>query len=412
MAPLRREWEQVKADADQAYAKLQESVRAGKKSPALRSAFEKILIGFLDRLTHIKILDPSCGSGNFLYVAIKLLLDLEKEVITYGANRDFSSFPHVEPTQLLGIEINPYAQQLAQIVIWIGYLQWLRQNGFGFPAEPILKPFENIKRMDAIIDLTDPANPKEPEWPDADFIVGNPPFLGGNRVRSELSDEYVNRLFSLYDERVPAFSDLCCYWFEKARTKIESGHCKRAGLLATQGIRGGVNREVLKRIKESGDIFFGISDRDWIIEGASVHVSMAGFDDGLEKERLLDGRKVSAINANLTAGVDVTQARPLPENEPLHIEGVKKGADFELPNADAVEAISSPNPDGRANSDVVRLYFNGTDLINERDAGWIIYFPASMLEGDAALYDAPFSHVKRKVFPVYGSKRKRWWIDS
>ena len=95
-------------------------MRAKKPAGKFRSAFEKILIGFLDRLTHIKILDPSCGSGNFLYMSIKLLLDLEKEVITYGSNRDFSRFPHVEPTQLLGIEINPYAQQLAQVVIWIG----------------------------------------------------------------------------------------------------------------------------------------------------------------------------------------------------------------------------------------------------------------------------------------------------
>ena len=75
-------------------------------------------------------------------------------------------------------------------------------------------------------------------------------------------------------------ADLCCYWFEKARQQIEHGKCKRAGLLATQGIRGGANREVLKRIKETGDIFFAESDRDWILAGANVHVSMVGFDNG------------------------------------------------------------------------------------------------------------------------------------
>ena len=106
MVPLRREWEQVKARAEKAYVKLQDSVRIGKRSPVLRTAFEKILIGFLDRLAHLKILDPSCGSGNF-YVAIKLLLDLEKEVVTYGSNRDFSRFPHVEPTQLPGSKSTP-----------------------------------------------------------------------------------------------------------------------------------------------------------------------------------------------------------------------------------------------------------------------------------------------------------------
>jgi len=106
MAPLRREWEQVKGEAEQAYLKLQEAVRAKKPAGRLRTSFEKILIAFLDRLAHVRILDPSCGSGNFLYMSIKLLLDLEKEVITYGSNRDFSRFPQVEPTQLLGIEIN------------------------------------------------------------------------------------------------------------------------------------------------------------------------------------------------------------------------------------------------------------------------------------------------------------------
>ncbi|MBI4028641.1 MAG: class I SAM-dependent DNA methyltransferase [Verrucomicrobia bacterium] len=111
-----------------------------------------------------------------------------------------------------------------------------------------------------------PANPKEPDWPRVDFIVGNPPFLGGKMLRRELGDERVDKMLGLWKNRVPAEADLCCYWFEKARAHIEKGGCKRAGLLATQGIRGGANREVLKRIKETGDIFWAISDEDWILE--------------------------------------------------------------------------------------------------------------------------------------------------
>ena len=129
---------------------------------------------------------PACGSGNFLYVAIHMLLDLEKEVITYASDRGLSPIPQVNPAQLHGLEINPYAQELAQVVIWIGYLQWMHYNGFKMPDHPVLTPIETIRQMDAILDLSDPEHPKEPEWPEAEFIVGNPPFLGGKRMRQGL----------------------------------------------------------------------------------------------------------------------------------------------------------------------------------------------------------------------------------
>ena len=124
-------------------------------------------------------------------MAINLLLDLEKEVIAYAAAHGLALFPHVRPTQLSGLEINPFAQQLAQVVIWIGYLQWMHHNGFKPPSDPVLEPIESIRCQDAILDLSDPEHPKEPEWPAAEFIVGNPPFLGNKRMRSELGDEYV-----------------------------------------------------------------------------------------------------------------------------------------------------------------------------------------------------------------------------
>ena len=150
-------------------------------------------------------------------MAIHLLLDLEKEVISCVSTWQLGLLPQVRPTQLAGIEINPYAQELAQVVIWIGFLQWMHHNGFQPPRNPVLEPFESIVNKDAILDLSDPDKPKEPEWPAADFIVGNPPFLGTKRLRGELSDEYVDLLFQLYDKRVP----LCCYWFEKSRDLIE-----------------------------------------------------------------------------------------------------------------------------------------------------------------------------------------------
>ena len=119
--------------------------------------------------------------------------------------------------------------------------------------------------------------PSEAEWPSTDVIIGNPPFLGRKLIRRELGDDYVDAMFEVWADRVPREADLCCYWFEKARSRIEQGFTHRAGLLATQGIRGGRNREVLDRIAECGAIFWAQSDREWTLDGAAVHVSMVGF---------------------------------------------------------------------------------------------------------------------------------------
>ena len=163
--------------------------------------------------------------------------------------------PTVQPNRMLGLEINHYAAELARTALWIGYIQWRQANGFPYTQRPILTPLDTIRQTDAILDLTDPNRPAEPEWPVAEFIVGNPPFLGRKLLRTGLSDEYVDAMFKQYDGRVPAEADLVCYWFEKAQGAVEAGNTERAGLLATQGIRGGANRRVLQRIKEAGDIF-------------------------------------------------------------------------------------------------------------------------------------------------------------
>jgi hypothetical protein len=426
MQPLRREWEALKAECDQLWAKVKTTARkrglttpvtARKTMPkriteATKTArkIEKRLETFIDRLESVTVLDPACGSGNFLYAALKLLLDLNKEVISYAAQRGINLFPSVRPTQLLGIEKNDYAQELASVVIWIGYLQWMHDNGFTPPRDPVLEPFESIRPMDAILDLSDVEHPREPRWPAAEFIVGNPPFLGGNRIRRALGDVYVNALFRIYEGRVPAFGDLCCYWLEKARQQIRSGTTKRAGLLATQSIRGGVNRAILDQIKATGDIFFAESDRDWILDGASVHVSMVGYDDASEQTKLLDGQSVSDIASNLSSSVNVNSARRLNAQQCFHIEGVKKGATFQLDEQNAIAMISEPNPHGRSNSDIIRPYINGADLNSNVAPEWLVYFPSNSTECEAALYEKPFAYVREHVYPKYGSRRRRWWI--
>ena len=184
----------------------------------------------------------------------------------------------------------------------------------------------NIQLKDAMVEDDDQGRSVEPNWPRADVIIGNPPFLGGKILRRELGDEYVDTMFKVWDNRVPREADLCCYWFEKARSEIERGRARRAGLLATQGIRGGSNRVVLDRIAESGAIFWAQSDRKWTLDGAAVQVSMVGFDDGSETARELDGLHVSEIYTNLRSGeTDVTKARRLKENLGIAFQGPVKG---------------------------------------------------------------------------------------
>ena len=170
MAPLRREWEVVKADVEKQLAKAHAKARTDAKLTKLRKgqsperspagkAAVKLIADFVDRLASVRILDPACGSGNFLYVAIQQLLELEKEVITYAlrVSRRARAVPQVRPTQLHGIEINPYAAELAQVVIWIGYLQWMRNNGSIKSPRSDPEPFQTIERRDAILDLPTPS---------------------------------------------------------------------------------------------------------------------------------------------------------------------------------------------------------------------------------------------------------------
>lgn len=422
LSPLRREWDQVREQAEALWIKIQSEPGKDRKRRAEskhRKEFDKLLTGFLDRLAHVHVLDPACGSGNFLYVAINLLLDLEKEVLTYAGERGYVRYPLVKPTQLHGLEINEYARQLAQVVIWIGYLQWQHFNGYQRSRDPILDPIESIRHGDAILDLSDPANPREPEWPEAEFIVGNPPFLGDKKMRAELGDDYVDALRHLYEGRLPGQSDLCCYWFEKARAMIEAGKVKRVGMLATQGIRGGANRTCLERILETGSIFWAWSDLNWILDGATVHVSMVGFDDGTEKSRTLNDSFVAEIHANLTGGErpDVTAAQRLLVNGDQCYLGVMKSGDFDISEGQALEWLSLPNPHGRPNSDVLRPRLTARDILQRQEIRWIIDLGCDSSAEEMSLYEAPWDYLAKYVKPVRESNRvvqlaSKWWLHA
>lgn len=420
MAPLRKEWEACR-QAVESVLPASVDVHDGPSvfaapTEVQREKAKLILDRFLARLRAVRVLDPACGSGNFLYVTLRKMKDLEYEVLVYCRHHELPEFELlVGPQQLHGIETNPFAHDLAQMTVWIGFLQWHRDNGFPYTRQPVLSPLHTIERKDAILDVSVPDFPAEPVWPDADFLIGNPPFLGGKRLRTELGDQYVDRLFSLWRDRVRPEADLCCYWFEKARAAIEDGRCKRAGLLATQGIRGGANRQVLHRIKQTGDIFFAESDRPWILEGANVHVSMVGFDDGSEKIKHLDGRQVSVIHGNLTAHADITQARRLTANLGTGFMGDTKGGSFDVPERLALAWLDRPNPNGRPNSDVVVPWINGKDVTQLRRNVWIIDFEIRRTMEQASLYERPFEYVKEKVYPLREANKRvayrdRWWI--
>ncbi|MCU0784339.1 MAG: class I SAM-dependent DNA methyltransferase [Verrucomicrobia bacterium] len=424
MAPLRREWAALKAT-------LRASLKRGKGAAEARAHLQK----FLKKLRSIIVLDPACGSGNFLYVSLQMLLALEKEVITFAAQLGFSFQPEVSVQQLKAIEINSYAFELAQVSVQIGWLQWRRDNGFDNDRSPVLQNLDGFENKDALLNQTFRKKPKslkeaqaeehagddalkvytERAWPECDVLVGNPPFLGDKLMRGELGDDYVEELRKNYGNRIPGQSDLCCYWFEKARDLIEHGKCKRAGLLATQGIRGGANREVLKRIKETGDIFFAESDRNWILAGANVHVSMIGFDNGSEETRILDSRKVKEIQPNLTAlSADISTAQKLKANRAVGFIGTTKKARLDVSESVALELLRNPNPNNLPSSDVVVPYLNAEDVVRRNANFWIIDFPVTLTEAECAAYEAAFGYVRQHVYPLRVKhredvQRKFWW---
>lgn len=413
LTPLRRDLEATQARVE---ALVAEGKTITARTPADRNPVA-VFNAFLQRLRAVRVLDPACGSGNFLYLALQALKDLEREAILWASltMNTPMQFPEVGPQAVLGIELNSYAAELARVVIWIGEIQWMISNGFAYLRDPILKPLDTIEQRDAVLDLSDPGHPSEPAWPSATVIIGNPPFLGGKLVRTNLGSEYVDALFKVYEGRVPREADFVCYWHEKARAMVEAGTVRRAGLLSTQGIRGGANRRVLERMKASGDIFTAWADEPWVLEGAAVHVSFVGFDDGSESERHLDGHPVATINADLTSGIDLTRVHRLPENRGIAFMGDTKGGPFDIPAEAAAALLAMPNPDGRSNADVVRPWVNGLDLTRRPRNMWIIDFGTAMTMEEAALYEGPFEYVKEHVMPTRVNNRRaayaaRWWL--
>ena len=456
--PLLAEWEAVKAEiaADLGRAEAARSKAAGTRQ---RARAERRLRGFLERLRRFTVLDPACGSGNFLYLALHALKDVEHraqlEAEAMGLQR---AFPAVGPANVRGMELNAYAAELARVSVWIGEIQWMRRHGFRESRDPILKPLDTIECRDALLALeggesegvgleggeprgreSEDREPEgsEPEWPAADVVIGNPPFLGGKLLNAHLGEDYVSRLFTVYRGRVPAEADLVCYWFVKAGEQMRAGRAKRAGLVSTNSIRGGANRRALQAAIRGCPIFEAWSDEPWVVEGAAVRVSLmcfsrqepqdapgpeeaSGPEGPPEPERRLDGRLVDVIHADLSArrgaaGVDLTGAQRLYRNLGVAFMGDTKGGPFDVRGEQARDWLRAPaNPNGRSNADVLRPWMNGMDVTRRPADKWIVDFGWDMVREEAALYEAPWRHAREHVYPMRQrnrreSYRERWW---
>ncbi|PWS36885.1 class I SAM-dependent DNA methyltransferase [Falsiroseomonas bella] len=416
--PLEREWAEARARIEAIMAAVPKSgvapAEIARRRERARTQATPIYRAFLDRLRAYRVLDPACGSGNFLYLALMAIKDIELraglESEALGLQRQL---PEVGPEVLLGIELNAYAAELARISVWIGAIQWARRNAMPQPGNPILKPLNTIECRDAVL------NPdgSVADWPKADAIVGNPPFIGDKAMIGALGEDYTARLRKAYAGRVPGAADFVCYWFEKAREQIENGATTRAGLVATNSIRGGANRRVLDRITEQGVIFDAWSDEPWTLDGAAVRVSIVCFGDGNSAgSPSLDGYTVTTIFADLSAGdFDLTTAQPLANNRAIASSGVTKKGAFNIDGDLAHAWLAAPsNPNGRSNAEVLSPWYNGEDVTGRHLNRWIINF-GDMPETQATFFVQPFAHVVLHVQPARSksgspSERRHWWL--
>ncbi|WP_299820204.1 DNA methyltransferase [uncultured Pontibacter sp.] len=421
--PLREEWEAART----ASAILEDS---GDEVGA-----RKEIESFHRRLCSVRVLDPACGSGNFLYVTLEHLKRLEGEVLEYlehfpgQRTLDMTGGYTVTPAQLLGLEVNPRAAAIADVVLWIGYLQWhFRAHGSATRlSNPILREYGNIKQQDAVLSYTDrkprlDANgqpvtrwdghstkphpvtgqevpdetartivydyldPKPATWPEADFIVGNPPFIGDKAMRGALGDGYVDALRKTYKGIVPESADFVMYWWNKAAEIMRAYKAERFGFITTNSIKQTFNRRVIQAHmegKEPLSLVYTIPDHPWVdsADGAAVRIAMTVAELNATSGRLdkiineypgeVEGKVIfsesyGSINSDLTLGADVTSAVTLDSNSNISSVGMGLyGAGFLL---NPIEAKAMGYGEDPKINEHIKPYLNGKDLTqNSRD---------------------------------------------
>jgi len=419
ISPLLEEWEEQKSKIPPLMAKYE---KGGTGSLKAHKEAHNIYFSFLEKIRTYKVLDPACGSGNFLYLALHSLKDLEHRVILEAEQLNLPIiFPEVGATAVRGIELNPYAAELARVTIWIGDIQWMISHGFQPSRNPILKNLNQIDCRDAL--LTEDGS--ESEWPDADAIIGNPPFLGGKKQVSVLGEDYVRKLRGIYGSRVPGLSDFVTYWFEKSNQYLKNNNATRVGFVATNSVRDGFSRKVIQRIVENRTIYNAYSDEPWINDGAAVRVSIICFSATPQLTTTLNGTAINgSINSKLESvstnisDLDFTKTTKIRSNSGLAFQGMTKSGPFEITGTLGRSFLESVNINGKSNADVLKPWVNGSALSRRRKDMWIIDFGTNMPESKACQYQDPFEYVKEHVKPKRSENRnprlreKFWHYDG
>jgi hypothetical protein len=479
MEPLRAEWDGVKAAAME---KVQADQRRGGAD---------MLRAFHAKLCATRVLDPACGTGNFLYVTLELMKRLEGEVLDLladiepgeGDRLDVAG-ASVDPHQFLGIEKNPRAVPVAELVLWIGYLQWhFRTRGNAPPAEPILRDFKNIREGDALltyareeperddkgrpitrwggqtkphpvtgemvpdeadqIPVLRPVDPKPSLWPEAEFIIGNPPFIAGKDLRAELGEGYAEALWKTYP-KVPKSADIALhFWWKAARAllggklvkgKAAAAVTRRFGFITSNSLRQVFCRRVVAEAlggETPVHLAYAIPDHPWA-DGAgtaAVRIAMtvaeagqgqgilarviseASGSDGVPRVVFAEGE--GRINADLTISVDVKTAKPLRANETLACRGfVLHGAGFLVTPAQAAALGLGKVPGLEAH---IRPYLNGRDL-QQRSRGLMVIDmfgldESSIRQKFPEVYQHLLLHVKpERDHNPRASRKEKWWL--
>ena len=431
--PLMAEWEEVRTKIEDAVAKAE--IATGGQRTRAESQAKRLQAEWHERLRNFRVLDPACGSGNFLYLSLLALKDiehrtnLEAEALSPALA---ARFPSSGPENVMGIELNPYAAELARVSVWIGEIQWMRRNGFEAAKNPILKPLANIENRDAVL-VTDAkgaplmdvdGNPQRAEWPRASVVVGNPPFLGNKKMIRALGQDYTTALRSAW-KGIPNGVDLVCYWFAQAAEAITEGVLERAGLVATQSIRRATNRKALKPVIDHGRIYSAWSDEEWTVDGADVRVSLICFDRGGDDAPRLDGQITERIGSDLKPLTTSKAVAALVENKKVAGQGTISGGPFEVTPEIARQMLAAPtNPHGVRNDAVLRPWRNGDDLTDRSADKWIIDFGGRSLS-ESELFERPFEFLEnawkhaQEVRKSQGEKplrsgeprtAERWWI--
>ncbi len=460
------QWETVdKLDAA-ARAKLREAVATVK--------------AFHHRLCSVRVLDPACGSGNFLYVTLEHLKRLEAEVLNQLEALDpnlrnrrlETDTATVTLQQLRGIELNPRAAALAELVLWIGYLQWqARTVGLGNIVEPVVHDYGNIEHRDAVLAwdrqelLTDETgqpvmrwdgrthklhpvtglpvpdegaqvpqwgylNLRKAEWPAAEFIVGNPPFIGASTMRAALGDGYVDALRSSWPE-VPDSADFVMYWWHHAAQQVAGGKAERFGFITTNSIRQTFNRRVVQAALPRVSLIYAIADHPWVdsANGAAVRIAMTVVQAGGHMGRLLsvqeekpqpDGEvevklahSQGRLHEDLRIGANVAAAKPLRANTNLSNRGVQLfGAGFIVTREEAAQLGLGSTPGLEKH---IREYRNGRDLTGTQRDVLVIDLFGLESEKVRTQFPAVYQWVFEQVKPERDQNnratyRQNWWI--